>query len=163
MTLPPENHRLQPDHAPTPFSAAQIRAGCPAGRTIRVRSERRDEPTTYRVIRFVDVDDDGALQEFRSTDADGRPIGDARRHRSSWLELQGHASKPAATTVIEELDLLLSFDVEACWRYTVTGAEGVTIFWFAKRLPGMPVQVEEWIGDAQVGRTVVVANSSNGA
>ena len=85
MTLPPENHRLQPDRAPTPFSAAQIRSGCPAGRTIRVRSERRDEPTTYRVIRFVDVDDDGALQ------------------------------------------------------------------------------VEEWIGDAQVGRTVVIANSSNGA
>ena len=162
MTLPPEDHRLRPDHAPTGFSAAQIRAGCPVGRTIRVRSERRDEPTTHRVIRFVDVDDDGSLQEFQATEPDGRPIGDVRRHRSTWLELQRHASQPAAATVIEEVDLSLRFGVEACWRYTVTAANGVTIFWFAKRLPGMPMRVEEWSGDALIGRTVVVENAPRG-
>jgi len=133
------------------------------GRTIRVRSETPGDATSYRVIRFVDVDDDGALQEFQPTDADGRPIGDARRHRSTWLELQGHASRPAAATVIEEVDLALPFGVEACWRYTVTGTDSVTIFWFAKRLPGMPMQVEEWHADALVGRTVVTANSSGAA
>ena len=79
-----------------------------------------------------------------------------------WLELQRHASQPAAATVIEEVDVSLPFGVEACWRYTVTAANGVTIFWFAKRLPEMPMQVEEWSGDAFIGRTVVVENAPRG-
>ncbi len=163
MTLPPEDHRLQPDHAPTPFSAAQIRDGCPAGRTIRVRREAPGDTPTDRVIRFVEVDAYGAVQEFQPADPEDRPVGEAAKRRSSWLELQSHASQPAVATAIDEVDLSLPFGVEACWRYTVMNEEGSTIFWFAKRLPGMPVQVEEWIGEARVSRTVMVANSFGGA
>ncbi len=31
---PADPHILHPDHAPTPFTADEIRTGCPAGRTV---------------------------------------------------------------------------------------------------------------------------------
>ncbi len=158
MSLPPEAHRLESDHLPTPFSAADIRAGCPVGRTIRLRSEAPGSKPTFRRIRFVEVDADGAVQEFQTTDASGRPIGEPTRHRSSWLDLQHHASQPASTTVIDEVDLALPFGTEACWRYTVGTGDGSVAFWFAKGCAGLPVQVEEWAGGELVSRSVVIAD-----
>ena len=158
MSLPPEANRLRPDHLPTPFSAGDIRAGGQLGRTIRVRSEAGGEPT-FRQIRFVEVDADSAVQEFRSTDAGGLPIGEPTFHRSSWLELQQHASQPASTTVIDEVDLALPFGTEACWRYTVRGPDECVTFWFAKGRAGMPVQVEQQVGGDVVSRSVVIADA----
>ncbi|HEY7793608.1 MAG TPA: hypothetical protein VIA10_06360 [Gaiellaceae bacterium] len=158
MSLPPDSNRLRPDHLPTPFSAADIRDGCPLGRTIRVRSEEPAGQPTFRQVRFVEVDADGAVQEFQSTDADGLPLGEPTQHRSTWLELQHHASQPAATTVIDEVDLDLPFGTEACWRYTVTGPDESVTFWFARGRAGMPVQVERQVGGEAVGRSVVIAD-----
>jgi hypothetical protein len=158
MSLPPDSNRLRPDHLPTPFGAADIRDGCPLGRTIRVRSEEPAGQPTFRQVRFVEVDADGAVQEFQSTDADGLPLGEPTQHRSTWLELQHHASQPAATTVIDEVDLDLPFGTEACWRYTVTGPDESVTFWFARGRAGMPVQVERQVGGEAVGRSVVIAD-----
>ena len=158
MSLPPDANRLRPDHLPTPFSATDIRAGCPRGRTIQVQSEESGGEPTFRRIRFVEVDTDGAVQEFQSTDATGLPIGEPTRHRSSWLELQQHASQPASATVIDEVDLALSFGTEACWRYTVSGRDECVTFWFAKGRAGMPVQVERQVGGELVSRSVVIAD-----
>jgi hypothetical protein len=157
MSLPPDTNRIRADHLPTPFSAADIRAGCPLGRTIQVQSEAPGGELTFRRIRFVEVDADGAVQEFQSTDAEGLPIGEPTRQRSSWLELQEHASQPASATVMDEVDLALPSGTEACWRYTVSRDECVT-FWFAKGRPGMPVQVERHAGDELVSRSVVIAD-----
>jgi hypothetical protein len=82
-------------------------------------------------------------QEFQSTDAGGRPIGEAIRHRSSWLDLQHYASQPASATVIDEVDLTLPFGTEACWRYRDGAGDGSVTLWFAKGREGKPVQVEE--------------------
>ena len=158
MSLPPDANRIRPDHLPTPFSATEIRAGCPLGRTIQLKSEARRGELTFRQIRFVEADADGAVQEFQSIDAGGLPIGEPTRHRSSWLELQQHASQSASTTVIDEVDLALPFGTEACWRYTVGGRNESVTFWFAKNRPGMPVQVEERVGDELVSRSVVIAD-----
>ena len=158
MSLPPDANRLQPDHLPTPFSAADIRDGCPVGRTIQLQSEVPGGELTFRRIRFVEVDADGAVQEFQSTDAGGRPIDEPTLRRSSWLDLQHHASQPASTTVIDEVDLALPFGTEACWRYTVSTRDGCATFWFAKGRAGMPVQVEERVGGELVSRSVVIAD-----
>jgi hypothetical protein len=115
MSLPPDENRTRPDHLPTPFSAKDIRAGCPLGRTIQLQSEAPGGEPTFSQIRFVEVVADGAVQEFQSTDAGGFPIGEPTRHRSSWFDLQQHASQPASATVIGEVDLALPFGTEACW------------------------------------------------
>ena len=158
MPLPPDTNRIQPDHAPTPFCAADIRVGCPLGRTIRLQSEAQNGELTFRRIRFVEVDADGAVQEFQSISAEGRAIGEPTRSRSSWIDLQRHASQPAAATVIDEVDLALPFGNEACWRYTVRTQDGYVTFWFAKGRAGMPVQVEERAGTELVSRSVVIGD-----
>ena len=140
--MPPDANRMQPDHLPTPFSAADIRAGCPLGRTIRLQSEAPGGDLTFRRIRFVEVDADGAVQEFQAINAEGRPIGEPTLRRSSWLDLQHHASQPATGTVIDEVDLALPFGTEACWRYTVRTRERVCHLLVRQR-PG---------GDARSGR-----------
>jgi hypothetical protein len=160
MSLPPDANRIQPDHLPTPFSATDIRAGCPLGRTIRLQSEAPGGELTFRQIRFVEVDADSAVQEFQRTDAGGLPIDEPTRHRSSWLDLQLHASQPASATVIDEVDLASPFGTEECWRYTVSGPDDCVIFWFAKGRAGMPVQVEEWVGGELVSRSVVIADEA---
>ena len=158
MSLPPDANRIQPDHLPTPFSAADIRAGCPLGRTIRLQNEAPGGELTFLQIRFVEVDADSAVQEFQPTDRDGRPIGEPTPRRSSWLELQQHASLSAAATVIDELDLELPFGTEACWRYTVSTDDGSVTLWFAKGRAGMPVQVEKRVGVELVSRSVVIGD-----
>jgi hypothetical protein len=158
MSLPPDANRIRPDHLPTPFSAADIRAGCPLGRTIRLQSEAAGDEPTFRRIRFVEVDTDGAVQEFQSTDSAGLPIGEPTRNRSSWLELQQHASQPTAYTAIDEVDLALPFGTEACWRYTAGRGDERVTFWFAKGRAGMPVQVERRVNGELVSRSVVIAD-----
>ncbi len=158
MSLPPDANKTEPDHLPTPFSAADIRVGCPFGRTIQLQSEASGGELTFLQIRFVDVDADGAVQEFQSTDREGRPIGEPTRRRSSWLDLQHHASQPASATVIDEIDLELPLGTEACWRYTVSTEDGSDTFWFAKGRAGMPVQVEKREGGELVSRSVVIGD-----
>lgn len=160
MPMPPEAHRLQPDHLPTPFSAAQIRRGCPAGRTIRMREESPGEPPQFRTIRFVEVDADGAVQEYQATDVEGRPMGEPTRRHSSWLDLQRHASQPADVTTVDEVELTLPFGAFPCWLYSVQTPHARRLFWFAKELPGMPVQVEEWVDGVLTGRSTVVASET---
>ena len=87
ISLPPDANRIRPDHLPTPFSAVDIRAGCPLGRTIRLQSEAPGGELTFHRIRFVEVDADGAVQEFQPISAEGRPVGEPTLRRSSWLDL----------------------------------------------------------------------------
>ena len=115
---------------------------------------------TFRRIRFVEVDADGAVQEFQSISAEGRPIGEPTLRRSSWLDLQHHASQPASATVIDEIDLELPFGTEACWRYTVSARDRRVTFWFAKGRAGMPVQVEERVDGELVSRSVVIGDEA---
>jgi hypothetical protein len=157
MALPPESHRLRPDHLPTPFSAAQIRDGCRLGRTIHLREEVPGEEVTYRRVVFTEVTAEASVQELQATDADGHPVGEATQGTSTWLDLQRHASQPADTTSVAEVSLTLPFGEHDCWLYTARRGEAEVRFWFAKDLPGMPVQIEEWVDGALTGRTVMTA------
>ena len=104
----------------------------------------------------MEVDADGAVQEFSGCSARGTAAWRADTSPLQLARLQHHASPPASATVIDEVDLALPFGTEACWSYTVgTSDEGFT-FWFAKRRAGMPVQVEERVGGELVSRSVMI-------
>src|SRR3954469_10854461 len=100
-------HVLAPGTAPTPFTADEIRAGCPDGRTITLLVEPADGPSWRRVNRFVDPDDDGATLQRWRIGRDGAPEGDVETEVTTWLALQGHASFPASIVTItpETLEL----------------------------------------------------------
>ena len=138
----PDPHQLAPDHLPTPFTAAEIREGCPPGRTLRIRIERAGDDPVIRVVRYVETDADGAAQESWTEGLDGSRLSDPERERSTWLELQEHASFPVASTERIEEELTIPAGRFACLRYTRTDPDAICRFWFARDLPGQPVRFE---------------------
>jgi len=151
-------HVLGPGLAPTPFTADEIRAGCPAGRTIRLLVEDEDDGSAphVRYNRFVECDDTGALVE---RGADGEP---GERGRSTWAGLQAHAAFPITATTIEPDTIDIPLGAVECLRYTVTDEDGVTVFWFAPAYPGMPVRYVRFEGDRPAGSTTMIESSLPG-
>ena len=156
--MPADPHLLRPDHHPTPFTADEIRRGCPSGRTIRMRVERAGEGPIVRVTRFLDGDADGADGEVWAETPDGERLGDVERWRSTWLDFQGHASMPLATTVVTEETIALPAGTFDCLVYTRSDGDDVDTFWFARSAPGMPLRYESRVGGDLVFSSVAVEN-----
>lgn len=155
----PDPRVLGPGRAPTPFTADEIRRGCPQGRTILLRVDRPSEPPAYRSNHFVRCDDAGADIARAAVDADGAPLGDQDVEHSTWHELQEHASFPADRTEIVAEDLDSRMGVLRCLRYEVADEERRDTFWFAQGIAGMPVKVVTRTPDGQVTGTVtMIAN-----
>lgn len=130
-------HLLAPGLAPTPFTAAEIRAGCPAGRVSIVRTSDGIGST-----RFAAVDDEGAWIEDTPLDGNGEAAGPVECERSTWHELQEHAAFPAADTTIDRAELTGPLGTLSCLRYTVRRDAAELVFWFAVDFPGMPIRVD---------------------
>jgi hypothetical protein len=140
--LPSDPHILKIGHAPTPFTADEIREGCPAGRTIGLLIEPGDGDPYLRLNRFVAVDEEGADVTVESMAMDGEPLDDPVEMRSKWIEFQEHASFPEAQTAIDSEVLETRMGALTCKRYTVTDGPTSDVYWFAVDKPGMPVKVE---------------------
>ena len=132
-------HVLGPGLAPTPFTAAEIRASSPAGKLITSQVEG-DDPTVRVTNRYVSCDDDGAEIERTEYAADGAVV-EQDVGRSTWLDLQRHAAFPADRTTVDEVVLDGPLGSRDCLLYTVDAGPVVRRFWFARSLPGMPVRV----------------------
>jgi hypothetical protein len=156
--MPPDAHRLRPDHHPTPFSADEIRRGCPPGRTIRTRVERAGVEPVIRVTRFVGGDAEGADHEVWTETPTGERVGNVERRRSTWLDFQSHASMPIANTVIGEETIDIPAGAFDCLVYTRTDGDEISTFWFAKSAPGMPLKYESRVSDALVFSSVALEN-----
>ena len=156
-----DDHVLSPDTAPTPFSASEIRAGCPAGRTVVVRVEDSNG-VRHRRSRFAAVTAEGATYERADCDADGVAVGDVVTARLTWLDLQRHASFPADVTTRDKVTLGLPLGVEDCLRYVVRDGAETTTFWFSTRRPGMPVKVTSQRGEHVLATTVMVSDVVDG-
>ena len=152
-------HEIGPDLLPTPFSADEIRAGCPAGRTVRLRVESVGAADVVRMSRFVHVDREGAEIEVTTWTPAGEPLGEAGIHRATWRELQEHAAFPVATTVVSDVELALPLGVLECRLYTTTDGATVRRFWFAATHPGMPVRYSTEESEALVSRVTMEADS----
>ena len=144
---PPDSNRMKPDHAPTPFSAEQIRAGSPRGRKIVYQVETFGQQVVYQTMTFVTVSETEAVVESVTTGMDGKRIGSKRMSTGKWEDFQAHASFPAAQTVITKESFTVPAGTFDCWRYDVTlskeGKTNVQKYWFAVDVPGPPVCFEE--------------------
>ncbi len=136
---------LRPDHAPTPFTAEEIRRGCPTGRTVTARTEAAGEPDRVDTTVFAETDEQGALLE-----------SNGQEHRVTWLELQSHASFPAELTTITEEMIQIPLGRMECLSYRVVKDETVSTFWFAKDRPGMPVLFMTETNGAVLSTTFVI-------
>lgn len=141
--------------APTPFTPEQIRAGCPAGRMIRLLVEEEGVEPYFRFHHFTSCDEAGAVIERGRVDRGREVVVD----RSSWRELQEHAAFPADVTTIEEDTIDIPLGVVECLRYTVRDDEGVTTFWFSAAYPGMPVRYSRAENGRTVSTTTMIASS----
>lgn len=151
-------HVLQSGHAPTPFAADEIRAGCPAGRVIRMRVDAGGEAPFLRVRWFAACDAAGAVLVRSRQSLDGSPVGEPEAGRVTWLDLQAHASFPADATTIEPERIETAIGVLDCLRYTVRDGATEEVFWFAADLPGMPIQIHTRT-DGEVVTTVSVVDN----
>ena len=146
--------RLEADHAPTPYTADQIRAGCPSG----LRSTYLMEGGGKKVIQVwaFDKADDTAV-DFTMTQQDESGViqGTPRKNRVEWTTLQRHADYPARYTEITEEEITVPAGTFLCMHYKVSqpdeGKISVGDFWFAYDLPGGPIR---WIQSAD-GTTLV--------
>ncbi len=147
-------HVLGDGLLPTPFSAAEIRDGCPVGRTIRLLVEPAAGASYERMNRFADCDAEGATIESWVVGVGGEPV-DLSTDRTTWLDLQRHASFPAATTRRTEETVDLPVGRVECLVYTRdSGAR----FVFAKDHAGMPARYELPDGAGGVDVTTMVAD-----
>lgn len=150
-------YRLRPNHLPTPFSAAEIRDATRPGKTLRLRLEAAGEEPILRVTRFVETDEEGALQESQRFTLGGEPLdAEPIRRRSSWLDFQSHASFPASTTTRTDETIDLAFGRFEGLHYVTVDGDRIEHYWFALALPGMPVRTEDWEGgELRSARTMI--------
>lgn len=126
--------------APTPFTADQIRAASPAGRTSLFRISGGGQSLLLR-FRFGEGDAEAVRLETVNLSERRTPLAPPKVTRVSWRELQAHASYDENATTIEEATVEVPFGKFDCLLYTLKGARAVQKFYFAKELPGPPVRM----------------------
>ncbi|WP_299444880.1 hypothetical protein [uncultured Phycicoccus sp.] len=151
-------HLVEPGHLPTPFTAEEIRRGCPDGRTIVLRVEPAGQPPQTRTVTFVGGDARGTTQVRAPLGADGRPGPETGRDRSTWRSLQAHASFPRERSTVQRARLDHPLGDLDCFRYTVSDGDAVDTYWFDRTRPGMPVLLESRRGSEVVLRVTVVSD-----
>jgi len=133
-------HVLDPEHLPTPFTADEIRAAAPDGYIVETLTEEADGTVARQRTVFVDGDEDGVTMRVEVVDEAGSPVGDERAGRARWLDLQGHASFPAAVATRSSEQIETPLGALDCLRYEVGMADRTMVFWFSVDHPGMPVR-----------------------
>lgn len=123
-----------------------------------MRVEQAGATPIIRVTRFAAGDAEGADQEVWIETPDGERVGAIERRRSTWLEFQGHASMPIATTVIGEETIEIPAGVFDCLVYRRTEGPEISTFWFARSAPGMPLKYESRVDEQLVFSSVALEN-----
>ncbi|MEM7167292.1 MAG: hypothetical protein AAF581_17660 [Planctomycetota bacterium] len=136
-SLPPDSNRMSPEMAPTPYSAAELRAGCPDGRVVRLQGTAPGSKTPTTDFHFTDGDAEGVT---------------VSGERTTWEELQSHASFPEESVTITTDSRMIPDGEYECWLYTVRTTDGddnriERRMWFARALPGPPIDMEIDIND----------------
>jgi hypothetical protein len=134
-----------------PFTAEEIRSEWVPGFRLLMR---RSFPEQTRIERWtvVAADDEGAEIEYATIADDGSIEGEPSVSRSSWSELRDHASFPASHSTRERVSRSTALGDFEGWLYRVADPEAATVqeFFFVPTLPGAPVQMRIFEGEATV-------------
>lgn len=161
--MPPDSHRLQPDHHPTPFSAAQINDGFMAAGEVRSRIVRMGSDPYVHVRRNLSADGDIGTYEVWTETLDGDRTSEPEQGSSTFLELQAHASMPVATTTIEPVEIDIPMGRYQGLRYKRVQGDMVDTFWFALARPGAPVRIESQVGGKVVFSSTAISERRPGS
>ncbi len=155
---PVEERRLRADHAPTPFSAAEIRAACRPGRSNLSRVSRPGRQDSLKEFRFVEWTEERGTHETLRRSSDRTPLGEPKRATTTWAEFQAHASFKADVTTIFEEEITVPAGTFRCDLYRVRNAERnlETEVWFAHELPGPPILMVHTQAGREIMRMVLV-------
>ncbi len=157
-----EARTLREGHAPTPFTADQIRQGCPSGRTSTFFTESEAEGRGFLVIRFERADAEGVTTTVEFLDEQRQRRRAPSMQRATWEQLQLHASFPLATTTVRDEVVEVPAGRFACLVYEDAqpseGADVTTRYDFARSLPGMPIRVLKSSGGRVVSRQELVSD-----
>jgi len=130
-----------PQLAPFPYTAEEIRASNPPG-TVLVYRIDENGVRYHMIFEFGETDGETVDLASGATSEEGQPLGgESQASRVSWRELRDHASFEAKNTERVEVSVSVVAGEFDCWLYTVHQAEPsrVTRYWFAKQRPGSPV------------------------
>lgn len=130
--------------APTPFTAEQIRAGCPAGRLVRWQTQENGV-LAQSLMRFDDPDARGVWFSNQPLGADGAPGAATPPAFATWAELRDHARFPAALTEVTHATITAAIGTCDCMIYRVRSPEApetAQIFTFDVARPGPPIRLE---------------------
>ena len=98
------------------------------------------------MTRFLQGTAEEAHLDVFELDVKGTALGETRRVKTPWAELQKHGSFPAAQTTIASESRTVPAGTFECWRYEVrsesSGRPSVQRFWFAKETAGPPIHME---------------------
>ncbi len=144
-------NRMQPGHAPTPFSAEEIRDASPSGHYSVFRVEGKGIEPFRLVSEFTEVDDENAaFLGWRET-MEKQLNGDMMTASAKWTELQAHASFPENQTEITEESVTVPAGSWTCWIYSIKSGDGtVKEMAFAQDLPGPPIRMLIFKGEEVV-------------
>ncbi len=158
---------------PTPYTAEQIRAGCPDGRTITYEVTVGGTTTT-QVWAFSEGGAKACTWTNTRFTADGQPLGVSTGTTHTWAGLQAHASWPAADTAVSEAKITVGAGTFDCMLYTVTttrelpatkgskakptSSTTISKYWFAWELPGPPVRTVQTIDGKPHSSMVMLEN-----
>lgn len=132
-------------HLEPPFSAAELRAGLPAGTEIKLRVVAAGQPPVIQHWTFTAADEKGCTIHARILGADGSLIRDEGSGTSSWAELESHAHFPRDLTTRSDSTVEVPAGRFETWLFEVKPArpgDPLRRFHFAKELPGPPVSME---------------------
>ena len=160
---PPSSAATERAILPRPYTAEQIRDAWVQGLTLDMWRKGLEGEARERWT-VVAADAEGVDIRYANVDTDGNVGGETRVQRSSWTELRDHATFPTDTTTREEVTRETALGMLDGWLYTVDHAETgtVTEYFFARSLPGAPVEMRMTKDDqlvmefAQLERRIVV-------
>lgn len=150
--------------APLPYTAEQLRAASPVGRTMRYRVAQGGKAAIVS-FRFTAATAEAATIETTTSDEAGTALGAPESATTPWAELAKHAAYPAATTTSEPAEIETPAGRVAATKYVVRqahadGRPSVTIAYFTRDLAhaGPPVKLLLEVGGAVVVDMTLLAD-----